>query len=296
MRRILLTFLTIGAVAVLWLTAAPSSSTTCVRSVDDTASGAAAAADLASALADANGSGCADWRVELSGTFPLAASLVWDEPFPLHLIGPAGSTARLERAGTDHRLLTLGPNAGTAAMTLERLVLAGGDVERLTAAGADEGGAVLADTLHLIDVELIGNTARKGGAVSTFELTATRTSFVNNSADLGASQGGAVYAVGDVTLTNVTFTGNTARSGGALFVAPALPPAALTMTSATLRGNEAAVGTGGADLHVVVANAADLALTLRGVLLAEVGGGLQWTVLRLPDRDADVELRGDARP
>ena len=269
-RNLLVVVSCCAAFAVL-MVAGPSSGETCVRSIDAGSPAVSPEADLAAALIAANGTGCADWRIELIGTFPLTQSLEWDEPIPLHLIGPAGTTARIEGVGTDHRLLALGLNAAGAAMTLERLVLAGGDVSAVATAGDDEGGAILAEVLSLIDVELNGNSAVIGGAVSTVDLFATRTSFIGNSADLSFGDGGAVYAFGEVSLTNVTFADNVAKSGGAISIDGRQGGASLTATNVTFRGNEADDATGGAHLHLA-GNAADLAVTMRGVLLAAVGG------------------------
>ena len=275
MGRSLLVVLSCCVAAVVWVIVGPSSGETCVRSVDAGSPAVSPAADLADALDDAIGTSvnntCSAWRVELTGTFPLTQSLEWDEPIPLHLIGPAGTAARIEGVGTDHRLVTLGLNAAGAAMTLERLVLAGGDVSAVATAGDDEGGAVLAEVLQLIDVELIRNNAVIGGAVSTFDLTATRTSFVGNSAALGIGDGGAVYALGDVTLTNVTFVDNLAKSGGAVSIDGTVTGASLTATNVTFRGNKADDVGGGAHLHLVGTDA-QLPVTLRGVLLGAVGG------------------------
>ena len=265
--------------AAVAVAAPPSAGETCLRSVDAAApSPSGAEADLRAALVVPGGSGCADWRVELAGTFPLTDTLVWDAPIPLHLVGPAapaGATARLEGSGNDHRLLTLGGNAGTAAMTLERLVLTGGDVGDVLVLGGDQGGAIDAAVLTLIDVELIGNRAVIGGAVVTLDLTATRTSFIDNVAEFDATvgDGGAVLAYGAVALTNVTFRGNTAVTGGALLLdGTAGVPASLAATNVTFLGNRSGAAGGGAHL-ALVGTAAQLPVTLRGVLLGAAGGG-----------------------
>ena len=256
----------------MWVIAGPSSGETCVRSVDAGSPAVTPEADLVAALAAAFETTCPVWRIELTGTFPLTDTLVWDEPVPLHLVGPEGLTARLEATGPGHRLLTLGLDAGGEAMTLERLVLAGGDLSKASGATEDTGGAVDAEVLYLIDVELNGNRAVVGGAVSTFDLTATRVSFVDNSADLDDGEGGAIRAYGTVALTNVTFRGNTAKSGGALHHSvPLNGSASLVATNVTFLGNESDDASGGAHLHLV-GNAAELAVTMRGVLLGAVGG------------------------
>jgi hypothetical protein len=163
------------------MAAVPSAgSGACVRSIDAGAHGTAAAAEAAliDALADADDGvsqdGCTAWRVDLVGTFLLTSDLEWTTPVPLHLAGPAGGTARLEvqgsppPVGATHRVLTVDTFPAEVEITLERLVLVGGDVSRVD--GDDAGGAVLADVLRLIDVELRGNEAVSGGAVSTIDL------------------------------------------------------------------------------------------------------------------------------
>ena len=266
--------LTLG---VLWGAAGSSAgSGTCVRSVDAVAHGVGAEAALISAL-DAAGSGvddddCSDWTVELTGTFVLTRHLLWNVAVPLTIVGPAGTTARIEAAaGARHRLLTVDTFPAVVAVTLERLVLTGGNVA-FAAVGDDEGGAVLADDLRLVDVELIANAAVAGGAVSTVDLHAVRTSFVRNEAEFGVGQGGAVLAVGDVVLENVTFSDNVADEGGAMFLDLSAGGGTLTATFVTFLDNEATVAGSGAELHLDAAGAAP-PVTLRGVLFGGPGAG-----------------------
>ena len=247
-----------------------------MRSVDAAAAGAGAEAALVSALGDAVAGvgvdGCSDWTVELDGTFVLTDDLVWDVSVPLRIVGPAGTTARIEAAaGAQHRLLTVDTFPAVVAVTLERLVLTGGNVA-FAAAGDDEGGAVLADDLRLVDVEFTANAAVAGGAVSTIDLHAVRTSFVRNEAEFGVGQGGAVVAVGDVVLENVTFSGNVADEGGAMFLDLSVGGGTLTATFVTFLGNEATVVGSGADLDLDAAGGAP-PVTLRGVLFGGTGAG-----------------------
>ena len=266
--------LTLG---VLWgATGSSAGSGICVRSVDAAAAGAGAEAALASALGDAAAGvrvdGCSDWTVGLDGTFVLTDDLVWDVAVPLRIVGPAGTTARLEAAaGAQHRLLTVDTFPATVAVTLERLVLAGGNVA-FAGSMDDQGGAVVADDLRLIDVELIGNAAGEGGAVLTGDLHAVRTSFVRNEAEFGGGQGGALGAVGDVVLDNVTFAGNVADEGGAMFLDLSVGGGTLTATFVTFLDNEASVAGSGADMHLDAAGSAPL-VTLRGVLFGGTGSG-----------------------
>lgn len=218
--------------------------------------------------------GCATWHVDLDGTFPLTEALVWSNAASLHLSGPPGGLARIEAAGpsTAHRLLTSISGSGFGGpITLERLVLTGGDV--YGSGGmleANAGGAVLALDLTLIDVELVGNAALRGGAVAAGTLTAVRTSFIDNVADPLADDdgfGGAVFVQGGtLTLVNVTFAGNAAVDGGAVYAElPATGPG-LDATYVTFVGNETDPAGGGADLYLDVAPASGV--RLRGVLFA----------------------------
>jgi len=294
-----LTTIGVLTVGVLWGAAGPSAgSATCVRTVDAAAAGAGAEAALRDALADAADGvdldDCTDWSVELSGTVTLTSELVWDVAVPLRIVGPVGTTARIQAAAdADHRLLTVDTFPDRVLVTLERLVLSGGDVA-FGPSFDDQGGAVLADGLHLIDMELIGNAAVAGGAVSTIDLRAERTSFVGNEAEFGVGEGGAVRATGEVVLTNVTFSGNVAKQGGAVFLNLSAG-GSLTATFVTFLDNAASDAQSGADLHLVAAVGGTPAVTLRGVLfggpaaasdagvcggpydLAASGSGLVWT-------------------
>ena len=274
--------LTVTATGALLTDAPAAGAETCVRRVDATAAETPADADTAlrdalSDAADPAAADCTAWRVELTGTFLLTSSLGWSRASPLTLIGPDGTTARLEATpATDggtvtHRILT----ADTAStITIERLVLAGGDRSQAssTPLGNNEGGAILAEDVVLIDAELADNEAVIGGAVSAFTLTATRTSFVDNTAAFLTGRGGAVAALGAVTLENVTFTGNSALEGGAIWMDESEP---LDATFVTFLGNASGAKdpdpAGGADLHRgVLLGEAPATVTLRGVLFGGV--------------------------
>jgi hypothetical protein len=209
---------------------------------------------------------------------------VWATDLPLRLVGPASGTARLEAAGS-HRILRVSTDS---RVTLERLVLAGGDVSAAPAApvGADEGGAVRARDLRLIDVELTGNAAVAGGAVSTIDLEAIRTTFVDNEAEFVLGEGGAVLATGDVVLENVTFTRNRAGSGGAMWLD--LSDGSLTATFVTFLDNASSDADGGADLHLLADVPSTTDVTLRGVLFGGVRGGAA------PERSEGPSCAGDA--
>lgn len=265
--------------------ASPSSGSGDCRAVVDP--GADPQAALRSALTQAPGAAaadrCGDWTIELTGTFVLTQELVWATDLPLRLVGPASGTARLEATGS-HRILRV---ATDSRVTLERLVLAGGDVSLAGAApvGADEGGAVRARDLRLMDVELTGNAAVAGGAVSTIDLEAIRTTFVANQAEFVLGDGGAVLATGDVVLENVTFLQNLARSGGAMWLD--LSEGSLAATFVTFLDNASSDADGGADLHLLADFPSTTVVTLRGVLFGGVRGGA------VPERSEGPSCTGD---
>jgi hypothetical protein len=148
------------------------------------------------------------------------------------------------------------------------VLLTGGDVSEVP----DAGGAVYADDLRLLDVELRSNRAAEGGAVFTTDLRARRTSFVGNEAEFGLAEGGAVLALGDVVLENVTFDGNAAGAGGALWMDVSLGSdgGALVAAFVTFLGNDARASGSGADLHLDpgLGPPAPASVTLRGVVFA----------------------------
>ena len=233
--------------------------------------------ELLEQVLDADPAGCTGFRIDLAGTFHLDDTLLWDFPEPLTLSGPAagaGDPARLvavtsgaPESDVTHRILTAEPappGDTVGKVTIERLILTGGAVQSVD--GDDDlGGAVLADVVELVDSELVGNSAVSGGAVAAREVRAERTSFVDNGAVTGAGQGGAIRATEQVTLVNVTFSGNVAGEGGAVWL-PAT--GTLDATSVTFSGNEVSTTFAGTDLHLGLTGSGSV--TLRGVLFAGV--------------------------
>jgi hypothetical protein len=277
-RVVLIVGVAVIAVTVGGLLATPSvGAAACSRSV---AAGDPEAA-LHAAFSDASepaAAGCTSWRVDVGGSHDLTASLEYTATIDLEVHGPAGGTAVLravpaaEGARVVHRILTA-DDAGS--VRLERLVLTGGDVVAAVppSVGGDAGGAVLTDVLHLVDVELRANKAGTGGAVDVFSLEATRVSFIDNEAEFGDGRGGAVHAVGDVVLTNVTFSGNLAKEGGAIMMLGLTPGgSSLDATFVTFVGNGATTAGSGAHLHL---DKTLLSAVVRGSVLGGTAGGAQ---------------------
>ena len=131
-------------------------------------------------------------------------------------------------------------------MTAGGIYVANGDLDidscNLTANTAKSGGGILNDGVATItNCTFTSNAAGTGGGVyNTGMVSIANSTFVNNSASGGA--GGAIYTQDHTaSITNCTFTGNSAKNGGA--VANELGVASIT--NCTISGN-AATGVGGA--------------------------------------------------
>jgi len=270
---------------------APAAALVCGTAVDAaTALPDAATALRAAVAAAATADGaCAAWTVTLQGIFTLVAPLEHAVALPLHLVGPVDGRAEL--AGAGGRLVTL--RRPGRELRLERLVLRDGDARGgdldgaggavaaeaapladptpsrvvvvdalLTGNRAAVGGAIAADHVELVAVDLVGNVAPLGGAVDVLTLVAERTTFLANEATGAPGQGGAVRAAGDVTLTTVTLAGNAALVGGSVWLAgvgrPVLRAVASTFASARadtgghVHGDLGGGGGGGGDVRVVL--------------------------------------------
>jgi hypothetical protein len=148
---------------------------------------------------------------------------------------PGGLTLSRDPAGV-HRLLMVLP---AAAMVLRGLKLTG-DGQTVT---AEDGGAILNSGLLELDrCVLTGHrAARRGGAIaSSGRLTLRHCTIADNSAGL---RGGGLYddnnSLGLLTLTNCTFTRNTAIEGGGVATRRGG-----TLTNCTIAGNSAENGGG----------------------------------------------------
>ena len=121
------------------------------------------------------------------------------------------------------------------------------------------GGAIASfgSTLTLTDVDLTGNTADLGGGgIESWMSTVTlaRVNLLNNTAGYG-SAGMASLGDASLTLTDVTFSGNSATGsyvtgaqlppvGGGLLIAPLVEPGPATLTNVSFSGNTAPWGGG----------------------------------------------------
>ena len=149
---------------------------------------------------------------------------------------------------------------------------------------AESGGALLitADsTVTLNNVNLTGNVgtgdaATSGGAIDNAgTLTITDGSFSNNSATGASGSGGAIITSGTLSVSGTSFTGNTAnRAGGA--IEQRTDDASMTLTNVTADMNEvfASPGNGGF-LHISQAGGATISMgSFTNNTAGNEGGGL----------------------
>jgi hypothetical protein len=238
---------------------------------------------------------CATWTLRLHGEFLLTSQLEYRGVPVLHLAGSSSSDPAVLRANDQHGHRVLAVFAPASSVELSDLVLrdgrargaepdgAGGAVviesrlgvitevraTRVALRGNDaaRGGAIAADRVILVDVELDANTADEGAGLDVFELSATRTTFVANGALGAPGTGGAVRASGDVTLVNSTFSANRARVGGSVWMAGATSP---TLRATFTTFASVAADHGGAHLHAEVSGGGSVGIALRGSVLTGV--------------------------
>jgi predicted outer membrane repeat protein len=194
------------------------------------------AAGLRGALITAAANGQDDVIVLAAGTYatggtPFTAS---NESKTLTIQGANGTTRSqvvLDGGGTS-RVLDFGCAGTCGAITLLGVTVQNGNA---TGAGGDGGGVKASPLLVISDVMFLGNRAfGSGGAIYTIGVGAavSNSTFSSNSAQWG----GAIWGSG--TVTNSTFSGNTAsQSGGAIYGLG-------TVTNSTF-SNNTAFGTGG---------------------------------------------------
>ena len=132
---------------------------------------------------------------------------------------------------------------GPGTIVLDSLIISGGHNA--------QGGGIISDidTTNLIvkKCHFVGNSARVVGGAIFFStstgagipiLTLTDSTFTGNSA---TNEGGAIYAIYPVQIQTSTFTGNTARDGGAIYLARGN----LQLNCSTVAGNSATRNGGG---------------------------------------------------
>lgn len=189
------------------------------------------------------------------------------------VVGPAGVAGITISGNNITRILTV----GGSTVNLSNLTLSGGN--GVGSANTGNGGAILvnAGTLTLNNCTLSGNTASgsspagNGGAILNTNLAAvviaSNSTFSQNSATRNS---GAITSIGLLTLSNCTVTGNSAGGlGGAINMGGGK---ANSITNSTFFGNTAATGGGisstASNLHIsntiIAGNSAATAPDLNG--------------------------------
>ena len=137
----------------------------------------------------------------------------------------ANGNATVTIAGNNARLFTVSAGTADSPVEIVGLILSGGNGTGAVSANNGNGGAILVETgkaLKMTDCTVRSNTATGyGGAVylkTGAELTVAGTRFESNTAT--GNNGGAIFAdeTSALTITDATFTGNSAKNGGALCV------------------------------------------------------------------------------
>jgi hypothetical protein len=144
--------------------------------------------------------------------------------------------------------ITFDPSLNGGTITLgstltisEPMTIAGPGANLLTISGGNavEIFKITLGTVNISGLTIAnGNSGAGGGIYNTDTLTVTNSTFSGNTA---SSNGGGIDNDGTLTVTNSTFFGNTANIGGGLFINLGNQ----TVTNSTFSGNTANLGGGG---------------------------------------------------
>lgn len=123
------------------------------------------------------------------------------------------------------------------------IVISGLTVAGGAAAGDGGGIEILGGIVSLENCVVQGNAATHGGGIlNDGTLTVSQSTFSGNTADNALGGGGGVHNTGTLTVVQSTFAGNTASTGGGIHNDAG---AALTVTQSTLVGNAVSLAGGG---------------------------------------------------
>jgi hypothetical protein len=131
-------------------------------------------------------------------------------------ITSTGAPVTLSGAGTTQLFQVYFGGSGAGTLNLSNITLAGGSATNMLGLNTDVGGAIYTNgTLNLTSCAFIGNRAIAGGGAIYEDdfgvVSVSGSTFTSNSASGGfTSDGGAIYNTGNLTITDSTFTGNTA--------------------------------------------------------------------------------------
>lgn len=157
------------------------------------------------------------------------------------IVGPGLSSLAID--GNGGQILNVPSNTAPVSVNISGLTLQGGQ-------SSGNGGAIYAGqnvALTLQNVAFTGNAARSGGAIfadwGSATLSISQCSFTANAA---TSAGGAIFNYAAPSISNTTFSGNTATAGGAIFDVSMANSGPLpgTIGASVFSGNSASAGGG----------------------------------------------------
>jgi hypothetical protein len=151
-------------------------------------------------------------KITLGSTLPAVANT---SPGSLTIDG-SGRSITIDGANL-YEVLSVSANAGGATLSLNKLTIAHGN----TQPSSFGGGILNGGTLTVINCTIFGNSAIGGGGIyngSGATLTIINSTLSGNLANVeGGNIGGGIYNAGRLTVTNSTFSGNSATTGGAIY-------------------------------------------------------------------------------
>lgn len=190
---------------------------------------------LATAIA---GAGARD-RLVLSGTFT-ECGLEIDKDLTLTADSQGGATIQAFDSATGETNKLLFKISEGAVVSFSNLALRNSITDAIGSAGIRNNGTLTLSGCTLSNLMNTASSSRSyGGAIyNTGNLTLETCRIDEASCTHASSKGGAIYHFGtSLTVKNTTFTGNTAASGGAVYIQSSDNPA--TLTGTTFSGNSA---------------------------------------------------------
>ncbi len=157
--------------------------------------------------------------------------------------GPGANVLTIDARGNSRVFLVDDFNvASQLDVMISGLTITGGNADR------EGGGISSGENLTVADSVITGNQAGRGGGIyhRTHYLTVLRSTVSGNTAVGGpvVGSGGGILNFGDAAILDSTLSGNTAPTGGGLYMLAFLPDTTLVRNS-TISGNEASIAGGG---------------------------------------------------
>ncbi len=179
----------------------------------------------------------------VTGTITLTGTLP-DIENGVTITGPGANLLTISGAGL-YQVMTIGASGGSPTVGISELTIANGNT-----ASSNGGGGVYVKglgSLTVADCAFTGNQAYGDGGAISYDsggtLDVTGSTFTGNSSsdDAGGAIVGSYYS--SLVVANSTFSGNSAISAGAVFVASL---SSGNFSNSTFSGNSATIGRGGA--------------------------------------------------